>query len=283
MKNLPYTYFSPTACKTASAIAEDDVPNPFCQMLVRSIMASLPREMKDECAQWNDERSDQEVAEATETHQAAKAIEDATDAEHTPFSERFDLYVAQIRTRYAEGWAEKRRTIRWMMSKGGIEALVTQTIAVNYESATRAVEWMRQHQDHPFVVSTGFRDEFIAWMAQVETYAATLKPAYMPTWTVYYAKSYRWGDTVSLADLPNTHVAVKDVEAPDLDAVLTMMQVEVWSPNGEARDLIERIGLSHTSMNIGDVVSGPSGMWLCTSSSQGNWINLTEVGRHTPE
>jgi hypothetical protein len=38
------------------------------------------------------------------------------------------------------------------------------------------------------------------------------------------------------------------------------MQGEVWSPNGEARGLIEAKGLLHTSMSVGDVVVGPDGV-----------------------
>jgi hypothetical protein len=32
------------------------------------------------------------------------------------------------------------------------------------------------------------------------------------------------------------------------------MQGEVWSPNGEARELILSKGLEHTSMTVGDVI-----------------------------
>jgi hypothetical protein len=32
------------------------------------------------------------------------------------------------------------------------------------------------------------------------------------------------------------------------------MQAENWSPNGEMRDFIRILGLSHTSMSVGDVI-----------------------------
>jgi hypothetical protein len=32
------------------------------------------------------------------------------------------------------------------------------------------------------------------------------------------------------------------------------MHVDIWSPNGEALDLIQNKGLQHTSMTIGDVL-----------------------------
>ncbi len=47
---------------------------------------------------------------------------------------------------------------------------------------------------------------------------------------------------------------VNTVYAIDMDAVYYFMQGEIWSPNGEAKDLIRSLGLSHTSMSIGDVV-----------------------------
>jgi hypothetical protein len=39
-----------------------------------------------------------------------------------------------------------------------------------------------------------------------------------------------------------------------LDNVYNWMQGEVWSPNGEARDIIRASGCGHTSMSSGDVV-----------------------------
>jgi hypothetical protein len=58
----------------------------------------------------------------------------------------------------------------------------------------------------------------------------------------------------NLHDLAATHVHVKDIEARGLNAVYHDMQGEVWSPNGEARELIESKGLKHTSMSVGDVI-----------------------------
>lgn len=55
------------------------------------------------------------------------------------------------------------------------------------------------------------------------------------------------------ANLSETHVFLKEVETDGLGAVYGAMQGEVWSPNGEARELIRSKGLEHTSMCIGDV------------------------------
>jgi hypothetical protein len=38
-----------------------------------------------------------------------------------------------------------------------------------------------------------------------------------------------------------------------------MMQGEIWSPQGEAREYIRSLGLKHTSMSAGDMVEDPEG------------------------
>lgn len=61
------------------------------------------------------------------------------------------------------------------------------------------------------------------------------------------------------ADLSATHVFLTSVEIEQdradwaLEDVFCRMQAEVWSPNGEARALIQSKGLGHTSMSVGDV------------------------------
>ena len=60
--------------------------------------------------------------------------------------------------------------------------------------------------------------------------------------------------TAKLETLGFTHFPLMDVEAENLEDVYRIMQGEVWSPNGEARPLIEAAGLTHTSMSVGDVV-----------------------------
>jgi len=47
---------------------------------------------------------------------------------------------------------------------------------------------------------------------------------------------------------------VTKINAESLDDVFAMMQGESWSPTGEARSHIERLGLTHTSMSAGDIV-----------------------------
>ena len=55
-------------------------------------------------------------------------------------------------------------------------------------------------------------------------------------------------------DLSDTHVHLGSVAETDLETIFRLMQGLFWSPQGEARALIEKKGLIHTSMNVGDVI-----------------------------
>ena len=72
---------------------------------------------------------------------------------------------------------------------------------------------------------------------------------------IWYAKPEAFGNMLTSAnDLSATHVHLTDIEAHGLDAAWCAMQGEIWSPNGEARELIQSKGLQHTSMSVGDVI-----------------------------
>jgi len=79
-------------------------------------------------------------------------------------------------------------------------------------------------------------------------------------YTVYYKKHDReMEDYVSPVYMTeeyfNTYYRpVADITAEGLEEVYCEMQAENWSPNGEARELIKSLGLSHTSMMLGDIV-----------------------------
>jgi len=62
-----------------------------------------------------------------------------------------------------------------------------------------------------------------------------------------------------MTHLHRTHIELKDIDADHLDDIFGFMQGEVWSPNGEARDLIASKGLAHTSMSVGDIVVSRAG------------------------
>ncbi len=66
-----------------------------------------------------------------------------------------------------------------------------------------------------------------------------------------------YGCKFILNNKDRTHVLVAILHAP-IETVFYAMQGENWSPNGEARNLISNLGLSHTSMSVGDVVYVPS-------------------------
>ncbi len=73
-------------------------------------------------------------------------------------------------------------------------------------------------------------------------------------------------------DLPETHVFVRSVQATCLDDVYWQLQGDNWSPNGEARPLIEQLGLGHTSLSIGDVAEAPDGRYyIC------RWLDWQEI------
>jgi hypothetical protein len=61
------------------------------------------------------------------------------------------------------------------------------------------------------------------------------------------------GDGVTAENLRDTHRMVCILESPSLEQCFDLMQGENWSPNGEAWDLIEALGVTHTSMSVGDV------------------------------
>jgi len=74
------------------------------------------------------------------------------------------------------------------------------------------------------------------------------------------------GNSPDPNDLSATHVHLKDIEADSWEDALDRMQADVWSPNGEALDLIQSKGLQHTSMTVGDVhVDEAAAIYLVTA------------------
>ena len=93
----------------------------------------------------------------------------------------------------------------------------------------------------------------------------------MPTYQIFYARrptfhaSGAFGiPRLTTAAIQSSHVRLCEVEADSLDDAWRQMQAEHWSPNGEGRALLESLGLSHTSMSVGDVIRGEDGTyWEC--------------------
>jgi hypothetical protein len=80
----------------------------------------------------------------------------------------------------------------------------------------------------------------------------------MHVFDVYF---YRWpveyplfGSVLFSTSFAKDYVFVKTVRVSCLEAVFEVMQGEYYSPYGEARELIASLGLSHTSMSVGDII-----------------------------
>ena len=102
----------------------------------------------------------------------------------------------------------------------------------------------------------------------------------MNKYRIFYARSplALLGHTMpTVADLPQTHVLVRTLQATGLEVVYWHMQGEQWSPNGEARPLIEDLGLTHTSLSLGDVVETPDGRYYVCA-----WDGWDEIPESAP-
>jgi hypothetical protein len=79
------------------------------------------------------------------------------------------------------------------------------------------------------------------------------------------------GEKPDTNDLEATHILLGKIgpspstayTIDDLDEVWGKLQGMFWSPNGEARNLIQSKGLEHTSMSVGDCFRFASGeVWI---------------------
>lgn len=73
---------------------------------------------------------------------------------------------------------------------------------------------------------------------------------------IWYAKDPRAArmEKPDASELEKNYVMVGTVQPDDLEYVFDMMQGDKWSPRGEARNFIKKLGLTHTSMMVGDVI-----------------------------
>jgi hypothetical protein len=101
-------------------------------------------------------------------------------------------------------------------------------------------------------------------------------------YTVYYQRFFgllRPAET-QLKYLNFSHRLLRQLEAGSLEDVYRQQQGEIWSPQGEARRLIERLHLGHTSLSVGDVVRDPGGhYWVCNDRG---WLPLWPSGWAEP-
>jgi hypothetical protein len=93
----------------------------------------------------------------------------------------------------------------------------------------------------------------------------------MANYRVWYMRPEHFRDGMcglnrpTVATLSDTHIFLRDVEATDLEHCYYNSQGEIWSPMGEARELIRSKGLQHTSMSRGDVIELDGRFWLVAS------------------
>ena len=73
------------------------------------------------------------------------------------------------------------------------------------------------------------------------------QPTFRPT------KNFNWNNYVKLLEVRLSDLQYENEEHM-LEALFIQMQGEHWSPQGDARPLIEHRGLRHTSMSVGDLV-----------------------------
>ena len=93
----------------------------------------------------------------------------------------------------------------------------------------------------------------------------------MPAYQILYARQPTFHPSgalgtprLTIAAMQSSHELLCEVVADSLDDAWRQMQAEHWSPNGEARPLLRRLGLSHTSMSVGDVIrDGDGTYWEC--------------------
>jgi hypothetical protein len=107
----------------------------------------------------------------------------------------------------------------------------------------------------------------------------------MPRYQVYYKRRPTFPPSgqlvvpyLTVAGLAADHVLVCEVEASGLDDAFWKMQGENWSPWGEARPLLASLGLSHTSMSVGDVLRDAQDVyWECLDTGWRRIENDSQV------
>lgn len=55
-------------------------------------------------------------------------------------------------------------------------------------------------------------------------------------------------------NLEATHAKIGTIDSDEPEEIFYLMQGEVWSPRGQANDMIRESNTGHTSMSVGDVV-----------------------------
>ena len=80
---------------------------------------------------------------------------------------------------------------------------------------------------------------------------------------------HSWHPTV--AQFQKHWTQIGKIACRDREVIFGVMQGEIWSPNGEARNLIRRIGMDHTSMSVGDMVCIDGVYHICRCDGWEKW------------
>jgi hypothetical protein len=54
--------------------------------------------------------------------------------------------------------------------------------------------------------------------------------------------------------VPDNYTLIGKIRETNPDKIFHMMQGEIWSPEGQANDMIRASGTGHTSMSVGDII-----------------------------
>jgi hypothetical protein len=101
--------------------------------------------------------------------------------------------------------------------------------------------------------------------------AGNCKIWYMrPDFTMNGMMGFRWmrehGVLPDIKSLEKTHILLGEIiGSSGFEYMYVHLQGETYSPNGEARDLIQGKGLSHTSMSMGDIFESNGSFYMVDS------------------
>ena len=62
------------------------------------------------------------------------------------------------------------------------------------------------------------------------------------------------GELPTAATLSRTHKLIGKVQETHPDKIFRGMQGHIWSPEGQARSMLQKLGIGHTSMSVGDII-----------------------------
>lgn len=58
----------------------------------------------------------------------------------------------------------------------------------------------------------------------------------------------------NINNLERTHVLIGSIAETDPEKIFSLMQAESWSPQDQARSMIEKLRVGHVSMTTGDII-----------------------------